>query len=94
MIDDMAPQVAQLIAERRDAVARTAAADLRQATPHELPDLMHRLAGKLGVFGHHSAGDAARRLMIDLRDGTPAAEVPGRVAEIVSLLDPGPGGQS
>lgn len=94
MVDDTAPQVAQLIAERRDAVARTAAQEMQRASLQELPDLAHRLAGKLGAFGHHAAGDAARQLMIELRDGNHGAEVPGRVAEIVSLLAPASGGHS
>ncbi len=94
MLDDMSPQVAQLIAERRDAVARTATCELQQASPQELPALMHRLAGKLGAFGHHAAGEAARQLMVDLRNGPDAVTLPGRTAEIVSLLDPGQGNQS
>lgn len=86
MTDDVAPQIAQLIAERRDAVARTAAQELQQASLQELPDLVHRLAGKLGVFGHQAAGDAAHQLMLDLRDDVSVADVHERVAGIVSLL--------
>ncbi len=89
MSDDVAPQVAQLIAQRRDAVARTAAQDLRQASMQELPDVVHRLAGKLGVFGHPTAGDEARTLMLDLREDLPVSEVQGRVDRIVSLLSAG-----
>ncbi len=91
MVDDVAPQVAQLIAERREAVASTAATELMQASPQELPALVHRLAGKLGAFGHHAAGEASRQLMLDLRNGPEAVTLPGRTAEIVSLLDTGPG---
>ncbi|MGO1383398.1 MAG: hypothetical protein ACTHWA_13090 [Arachnia sp.] len=91
MVDDLAPQVAQLIAERRDAVARTATCELQQVSPQELPALVHRLAGKLGAFGHQAAGEAARRLMLDLRDGKDAVEESERVAEILSLLRAGVG---
>lgn len=94
MLDDMAPQVAQLIAERRAAVARTATLELQQVNPQELPALMHRLAGKLGAFGHHAAGEAARQLMLDLRNGPEAVALPDRTAEIVFLLAPGQGEQS
>ncbi|RMB61345.1 hypothetical protein [Tessaracoccus antarcticus] len=87
MIDDVAPQAADFISSRREAVARTAAQELRQASMTELPALTHRLAGKLGVFGYESAGDAARRLMLDLQDGVDESQVPGRVADIVALLD-------
>lgn len=86
MIDSMAPEAEQFIANRRDLVARTAAQELQRADAQDLPDLLHRLAGKLGVFGHPAAGDAARQLMCDLRDGEDAGEVPERVAGIVSLL--------
>lgn len=86
MSDDVVPQVAHLIAQRREAVASTAAQELQEASLQELPDLVHRLAGKLGVFGHEAAGDAARALMLDLRSELPVPDVSGRVAEIVSLL--------
>ena len=87
MIDDVAPQAADFIADRREAVARTAAQELRQASMTQLPALAHRLAGKLGVFGYEAAGESARRLMLDLQDGVNESEVPGRVADIVALLD-------
>lgn len=86
MSDDVAPQVAQLIAQRREAVASTAAQELREVSLHDLPDLVHRLAGKLGVFGYEAAGDAARALMLDLQSDVPVPDVGGRIAAIVSLL--------
>ena len=91
MNDDVAPQVAQLIADRHDAVAHTATQELQQASLQELPDLVHRLAGKLGAFGHQAAGDAAHQLMLDLRADGNVADVQGRVAQIVSLLHTGSG---
>lgn len=91
MFEDLDPQVAQLIAERRDAVARRASSELEQASPQELPGLVHRLAGKLDIFGYHAAGEAARALILDLRNGADAAEESERVAEIVSLLGTGTG---
>ncbi len=86
MSHDVAPQVAELIAQRRDAVASAAAHELQQVSRQELPDLVHRLAGKLGAFGHVAAGDASRALMLDLRGGLPPLEVEERVGAIVSLL--------
>lgn len=91
MNDDPANPVAQLIAERHDSVARRAVEELQQSSIHELPDLVHRLAGKLGVFGFPAAGDAARQLMHDLADNVDDALVPERVAGIVALLDTRPG---
>ncbi len=93
MVNNLVPQVAALIADRREAVAHTAAQELQLASPQELPALVHRLAGKLGVFGHEAAGEAAHRLLLDLRGGLGATEYPGRVSEIVSLLDPVAGGR-
>ena len=86
MSDDISPQVAQLIAQRQEAVAATAALELQQASLSQLPDLTHRLAGKLGAFGHEAAGDAAKALMLDLRSGLVLGDVTERVSEIVSLL--------
>ena len=89
MSDDVAPQVAHFLAQRREAVACRASQELRQASLQELPDLTHRLAGKLALFGHQAAGDAARTLMVDLRNDLPVPEVRSRVDTIVSLLEGG-----
>lgn len=95
MVDDVSPQVAQLISDRRDAVALAAIAELQQASPRELPALTHRLAGKLGVFGYSAAGELTRQLMLDLKARPETvASSSARVAEIVSLLHVESGGHS
>lgn len=89
-LEDLPSEVADLIAARRENIARVAAQELGDSGVDELPNLLHRLAGKLGAFGHVSAGDAARRLMVDL--GEPSlseAEVKQRVRELIELLDVG-----
>lgn len=87
-IDDLPVEVADLIASRRDEVARTAVRDLGKSSTEDLPQLLHRLAGKLGAFGHEAAGEAARELMIELGKGVPAEVVPGRVQAVIALLQP------
>lgn len=87
MIDDMEPEAADFIAQRRGTVARTAVQDLHRTSMEELPDLLHRLAGKLGVFGYDSAGDAARLLMLELRNGLDVSVVTERVSGIVVQLE-------
>lgn len=86
-LEDLPSEVADLIAARRDDIARVAAQELGDSGVDELPKLLHRLAGKLGAFGHVTAGDAARRLMVDLGEGTlPRHEVDRRVRELIELL--------
>lgn len=87
MIDDMESEAADFIAQRRGTVASTAVQDLHRASLEQLPDLLHRLAGKLGVFGYDSAGDSARVLMLDLRNGLDDDVVTERVNGIVAQLE-------
>lgn len=83
---DVAPQVAGLIAERRDEIARRAAQELTETDRERLPELLHRLAGKLGSFGHVEAGDAARDLLRELNQNSAPIDLDERIAHIVSLL--------
>jgi len=85
-VDDLPSEVADLIAGRRDEIARTAAQELGGSSVDELPHLLHRLAGKLGAFGHPDAGDAARALLGELGSGMDDASVAARVADLIRLL--------
>lgn len=83
---ETAPEVAEFIAARRWKVGEAAVRDLNAASQDELPATLHRLAGKLGTFGFAPAGDAARRLLEDLRDGD-VVDTAARVADIVALIE-------
>lgn len=74
---------------RREAVAASAAQDLRDASRDELPHVLHRLAGKLAVFGMADAGAEARQLLADLAHET--SHPTSRVERLIGLLDPGEG---
>ena len=87
-VDDLPSEVADLIAGRREEIARTAAQELGGSSVDQLPHLLHRLAGKLGAFGYPGAGDSAGLLLRDLRDGLPDDAVATRVARLIEELEP------
>ncbi|MFD0866926.1 hypothetical protein ACFQ06_14070 [Tessaracoccus lubricantis] len=76
--------IEDFVAQRRERVAVSAISELRAATAEELPALLHRLAGKLDVFGFPTAGAAVRELLGDLPDQL--AELEHRATHIASVL--------
>lgn len=87
--DAVVDDVASLIAAKRADVAARAVGDLGTASAEDLPQVLHRLAGKLATFGYAEAGVEAKRLLADLRDTPALPDVGRRVAAVVALLEAG-----
>ena len=82
------PELSQRVAVLERAAAAAEDASLTPELRAEAAALAHKLAGALGVYGHTSAGEAARRMELLLEADLPlnGTELQGCTAELRRIL--------